>query len=109
MKRFSLLLMIAVFSTMFAFGQTDTGRLTGIISGPDGVLPGATLTLTDNKTGKERTTTTSDIGAYTFTQLGVGSYTLKVTSGGFKTASRTNVDIDVGQEYSLNVTLEIGQ
>src|SRR5437868_3044068 len=109
MKRFTLGLLLIVFGSVLLFAQTNTGRLTGIVSGPDGVLPGATVTLVDNKTGKQRTATTTDLGAYTFNALDIGTYNLKVTAQGFKTASRTAIDIIVGQDYSLPVSLEIGQ
>ena len=108
MKRFSLALLLVMIGSLFVFGQTNTGRLTGVVSGPDGVLPGATVSLLDNKSGTEKTTTTNDVGAYTFPQLDPGIFTLTVKSNGFKTSTRTNIEIIVGQEYSLNVGLEIG-
>ncbi|REJ77461.1 MAG: carboxypeptidase regulatory-like domain-containing protein [Acidobacteria bacterium] len=91
-----------------AFAQTTTGRLLGNISGPDGLLPGATVTAKDNNTGKEVTTTSSDSGSFIFPQLEFGTYTVTVVSEGFKTFVATDVKIDVGREYTLNPTLEVG-
>lgn len=87
--------------------QSNTGRLTGTISGPDGVLPGATVVLKDKKTGKELTVTASGEGTFTFNNLDYGEYEVKATSNGFKTAV-TTVTIQVAQEYSLPIALEIG-
>jgi hypothetical protein len=102
-------LMIAVFSAAAMFAQTTTGRLVGTVAGADGaVIPGATVVLTDDKTGKERTVTTNGEGSFAFSLLDYGSYSIKTTSKGFKTSS-TNVKIEVGQEYSLNVTLNVGE
>ncbi len=90
------------------FAQSNTGRLVGAVSGPDGVIPGATVTVTDNQTGRVRTVTTSGEGAFTIPQLEVGTYTVKISANGFKTFTANDLKIDVGQEYSLRPSLEIG-
>jgi len=107
MKRFILGFFLVTLATTFAFSQT-TGRLAGTISGPDGVLPGATVTATDSKTGKSQTTISAGDGSYLFPQLEFGEYTVKVTASGFKAYVANAVKIDVGRDYSLSPTLEIG-
>ena len=105
-----LLFVLAVFLT-FAFttaAQTTTGSLTGTVSGPDGALPGATVTATDNGTKMEQTVTTGPDGTFRFNQLEFGTYTVRVTSTGFKTFVGTEQKIDVGREATLNPVLEIG-
>src|SRR5215211_6295352 len=102
-----LVIIIAVlFFAVSSLAQTTTGRLTGTVSGPDGVLPGATVTATDSNTGKEQTVTTGENGTFLFQQVEFGSYTVKVTASGFKTFVANEVKIDVGREYSLNPILE---
>jgi len=88
--------------------QTTTGRLAGAVSGPDGVLPGATVTATSNETGRELTVTASEDGTFLFPQLENGTYTVKITATGFKTFVANEVKIDVGRDYTLNPTLEVG-
>jgi hypothetical protein len=89
--------------------QGATGRLTGTVANPQGeVIAGATVTATDNGTGKVHETTTGSEGNYSFPQLEVGTYTIKATAQGFKTFTATEVKIDVGKEYGLNLTLEVG-
>lgn len=109
MKRFSIALMLIVLSSAIAFAQGTTGSLKGTVSGPDGVLPGATVTATDNNTRRELTVTSGSDGAYSFTQLEFGTYTIKVTATGFKTLIANAQKIDVGREASLNLTLEVGE
>ncbi len=106
-KIFSITLLLTVF-TLTAIAQTTTGRLTGTVSGPDGLLPNATVVARDNKTGKELTVTTTDSGSFLFSQLEFGTYRVTVTSAGFKTFVANDVKIDVGREYSLNPTMELG-
>ena len=107
MRRFTMALVLGLLAVSFSFAQSNTGRLTGTVSTADGVLPGATAVLTDNKTGKQRTETTNNEGSYTFPLLDYGSYTLKVSAKGFKNTA-TTITIQTAQEYSLPVTMTIG-
>jgi hypothetical protein len=89
--------------------QSSTGRLVGTVSDASGVIPGATVVIKDNQTSKERTLTTSGEGAFSAPQLEVGLYTVTISAPGHKTFSAADVKIDIGQEYSLNATLEVGE
>jgi hypothetical protein len=108
MKRLTLAALAICLCAVAALAQSNTGRLTGIVSDPSGVVPGATVEVTDNATGKTQTVTTSGEGSFTVPQLEVGNYTVKVTAPGHKTYTGTQVKIDVGQDYSLPVALEVG-
>ncbi|CAN5341531.1 hypothetical protein BH10ACI3_BH10ACI3_21270 [soil metagenome] len=107
MKRFTMALVLGILAASFAFAQSSTGRLTGTVSTADGVLPGATVVLTDTKTGKARTTVSNNEGSYSFALLDYGEYSLKVSAAGFKNAV-TTLTVQSAQEYSLAVTMTIG-
>jgi hypothetical protein len=107
MRKFLVSIVLALVCSTFAFAQT-TGRLLGTVSGPDGVLPGATVTATDNNTGRELTVVTGGDGSFIFPQLEFGTYTVRVTGSGFKTFIANEVKIDVGRDYSLRPVLEVG-
>ena len=103
---------IAIF-TLLAFAvavlaQSNTGRLVGTVAGPDGVVPGATVIVKDDKTGREKTIVSGGDGGFILPQLEVGAYTVKVTANGFKSFTANEVKIDIGREYSLSVALEVG-
>lgn len=108
MKRILLSFLLVLASLSVVVSQTTSGRLTGTVSTTDGVVPGATVTARDNKTGKEQTTTTNDSGEYVFPQLEFGSYTVTITATGFKTFVANEVKVDVGREYTLDRQLEVG-
>ncbi len=108
MKKFTFTLLALAFLAVSAFAQSSTGRLIGTVNGPDGVIPGATVVLKDNQTNRERTILTNGEGAFVLPQLEVGTYTLKVSATGFKTNTVESLIINVGQEYSLSVSLEVG-
>jgi len=106
-RSFLLCLSVMTIATL-AFGQAATGRLSGTVSGPDGLIANATVVVTDNQTKQSKTVMTNDQGAFSFPQLAVGTYTATFSAPGFKTLSATEVKIDVGKEYVLTPTLEVG-
>ncbi|MDQ3713454.1 MAG: TonB-dependent receptor [Acidobacteriota bacterium] len=108
MKRMIFATFVLCLFTALTFAQSTTGRLIGTVSGPDGLLPGATVVVTDNQTNRELTATTGDDGGYKFEQLSFGTYTVRVTAAGFTTFVATDVKIDANRDYSLNSTLQVG-
>ncbi len=108
MNKLLSLVLTMLFSVIITLGQTPTGSLSGVVSSSDGVLPGASVEVKFNSTGKTQTAVSDDSGAFAFVQLQPGEYTVTITSKGFKTFIANDVKIDIGREYSLNRTLEIG-
>ena len=104
---FLLFLSVMTIPTL-TYGQAATGRLSGTVSGPDGLISNATVVVTDNQTKQSHTAMTNAQGAFSFPQLSVGSYTVSFAAPGFKTLSASDVRIDVGKEYVLTPTLEVG-
>ena len=79
----------------------------GIVTDPNGaVVAGATVKLTDTKTGQDQTTTTNDNGVYSFVKIAPGTgYSLTVTAQGFQTFVITDIALGVGTVETHNVTL----
>lgn len=93
-----------------ALAQTSaTGALTGTVTDPSGaVIAGATVTATNTGTGQTRTVTTDANGAYKFSLLPPGTYDVKFSAGGFKTAEVPSITVNVTETPVLNRGLEIG-
>jgi len=108
MKKHAVALMLMLALAFSILAQSNTGNLTGTVSDPSGVVPGATILIKDNQTGKERTLTTNNEGSFTLPQLDVGAYTVTIRAAGHKTKTYSDVKIDVGQTYSLNASVEAG-
>jgi hypothetical protein len=109
MRKFTLILLTVLMSAMLTFAQT-TGRIVGTVVAPDGALiPGASVVVTDNQTGRQRTIVASDEGTFDVSQLEFGTYTVTITATGYKTFTTPDVKIDAGREYSLRAQLEVGQ
>ena len=109
MKKWVLSILFVLASLSIVTAQTPTGRLIGVVSSPDGgVLPNATVEVKFNQTGKSQTITTDGDGAFAFSQLEPGEYTVTITSTGFKTLVANQVKIDIGRDYNLIRSLEVG-
>ena len=113
-RRFSqgwgLLLIGLCLLPLAAGAQTTLGRLAGtVLDSSGGVLPGATVILTNVQTNQTEDTVTNELGSFLFPQIPAGTYKVVIELSGFKTSTYTQVIINVGQEYSLTAKLEIGQ
>ena len=106
----SLRLSLATFALLLthvvASGQADSGRIAGTLTDQNGgLVPNASVVVKNEKTGEERTVTSSDDGAYTVTSLRPSLYTLTATTQGLSVTA-TNIQVLVGQEAKLNLTLQ---
>src|SRR6267143_7284535 len=107
--RFILTVLTLCLFAASAFAQSNQGSLVGTVVNQQGaVVSSATVVVTDNATGKERTMQTTGEGTFIFPQLEVGLYTVKITATGFKSYTATQLKIDVAKSYTLNAALEPG-
>jgi carboxypeptidase family protein/TonB-dependent receptor-like protein len=89
--------------------QTATGAIQGVIVDPSGgVIPGATVTVTDVDRGVTRTLTTNNVGQYIATNLTAGTYTVRAEAKGFSTTEHTNVLVQVGETNRVDLSLQTG-
>ena len=87
-----------VLVTVLALGTPATAAAQGtatlrgtVTDASGGVLPGATVTITNSGTKAARTAVTDDRGGYTFPSLFNGVYELKVELEGFKGYDAKNI------------------
>jgi hypothetical protein len=109
--RFSCVIVVSVllFSASLLHAQVDTGSISGTVTDASGaVLKGATVTLTNEGTGAELTTTTGDSGTYTFSPVRIGNYTVSATAGGFQKTTQKNLTVNVGTNVLANFSLKPG-
>jgi hypothetical protein len=92
-----------------AHGQVLYGSLVGNVTDPNGaVVPGATVTATDQNTGIAKATTSNQAGTYQFIDLQSGTYTVKVAVGGFKSYERRDIPVQLNNTTRADVALEVG-
>ncbi len=86
-------------------GVAQQLSLTGTVRDAGGVVPDATVTLRDGR-ADPRTTTTDDMGTYSFTGLTPGYYEVSFSKAGFDTTTR-NLTVGPGTG-PLDVALAVG-
>ena len=92
------------------FAQLDTGTINGAIKDATGsAVPSAKVVLQNEQTGTERSTASNDQGSYTFPLIPSGSYSITVEQQGFKTYRHTGIHLQVNEQLSVPVALEVGQ
>jgi hypothetical protein len=102
----SLLLVSAV---GIGTAQTFRGGISGrIVDDSGGVLPGVTITATNDATGVSRTTVTSSTGDFTIPDLQLGIYTVEASLEGFQSV-RTKVEVSVSRVSSVELKMGLSQ
>ena len=92
-----------------ALAQT-TATLTGSVLDPSGrALPGVQLTLRQPSTAMSRSAITDSDGRFVVAGISAGQYELRAELAGFRTTSRTDILVTVGEIRALPpLTLEVG-
>jgi hypothetical protein len=104
----SLLLIISFLVAIPAQAQFLSG-IEGTILDPSGaVVPAATVTLKNPQTGLVRTIKTSDAGYFRISAVSAGVFSLTVSAAGFKTSVQNDIELQVSQMKTLNISLELG-
>ena len=95
--------------SMQAFGQINTATLSGAVKDPSGaVVSNAAVIVLQTATGIARTAQTNEAGLFTVPLLQPGVYTVTVSKSGFESATESNIELQVNQLASLNITLTVG-
>jgi hypothetical protein len=90
-------------------GQTQ-GEMTGEVTDPSGALmPGATVTVTNEATNATRQMRTNATGVYSFPALLPGTYTLKTVATGFDSEVRSGIELQVQQVVRIDFRMTVGQ
>jgi hypothetical protein len=88
--------------------QGLTGTLRGVVLDQQGkTVPNATVTVTNENTNASSSTTTATAGVYTFPDLVIGKYKVKVDAAGFASSIRTGINVSSSQITDVTATLEL--
>src|SRR3989441_10343700 len=91
-----------------AFGQSTYATVSGTVTDSSGaVLPGVSLTATNNATGVVTTVISNEAGAYNFASLLPGVYKVSAELPGFQTRSYTDVQLGNAERVRLNFSLQV--
>ena len=105
-----LVAVLCLLSLTAALGQTFRGGISGTVVDPSGaVVAGASVSIEHNATGLQRSMLTTSAGAFTFSELSTGTYTVTVSNSGFQTQKNADVEVQVGSIISLPIMLRVAQ
>jgi Carboxypeptidase regulatory-like domain len=90
--------------------QAVTGNISGTVTDASGaVIAGATVVVTNTATSVSTNLTSNDQGRYNAPDLVVGPYQVRASKSGFQTLVHSNVNLTVGSQLVVNLTLPVGQ
>src|SRR6266513_4213992 len=101
-------LAFAFFASTPLFSQSSNGTISGTVADATGaVVPGVTVTATNNATGVVATVLSNDAGVYNFASLLPGAYKVSSTLPGFQTQTFNDVQLGNAGQLRLNFTLQV--
>ena len=99
--------LVLVLLAAVGLAQQTRRTLRGVIKDELGAtIVGASVTLTDAN-GVEKSSTTNGEGAYVFSGLAPGKYSLRASATGFANSDETEIDLITGARQSLDLTLKV--
>ena len=103
-----LLVALCATASPCIFGQS-LPSISGTVLDPTGAaIAGATVSVVEQRTGRQVTGTTDRTGHYKFPQLPTGQYILKVTAAGFRSFVASDGQLTTDRTLLINAKLAIG-
>jgi hypothetical protein len=104
-----LLLFIACLcSAVGASAQTSASLAGSVVDVTGGALQAVVINARNTETGIARETTTDVNGRFVLAGLPVGEYEVRATLPGFRPLARTGILLTVGEQASLQLTMQVG-
>lgn len=105
----SLSVLVFLLAGGIASAQQGTSELRGkVADAQGGVLPGVSVTVTNQDTGMFRSTIAGSDGSFIASGLVPGVYVVTAELQGFKKFERRDVRLEVGRTTSLDVEMQVG-
>jgi hypothetical protein len=92
-----------------AYAQTLATVTGEVRDGSGAVVTGAEISVRNTETNIVRSVVTNEEGLFTVPALNPGLYEIKAARSGFKTASRTGIELQVQQTARVDFVLDVGQ
>ena len=106
------LVFVLVFLVLFPgmlLGQNTTGTIVGHITDPTGAaVVAARVSIVNQDTKETRSATTSGTGDFTVPLLKIGPYAVTIEANGFKTETKSGIQLNVDQVVRSDMALSLG-
>src|SRR6478735_166711 len=92
-----------------ARAQVAAGEITGRVKDQNGAaVPGASITVTETQTNRQRIVVSMGDGVYTAASLAPGEYRLDLELAGFKPVRREGVRVSTGEKARIDFVVSVG-
>ena len=93
-----------------ALGQTSFGTIVGNVTDETGaVIPGVTVTVTNEGTGSVRVVSSNETGGYTVVSLPPAVYSVEGELTGFSKTLQAGIRLEVNQTLRVDLAMSVGQ
>ncbi|MDO8679639.1 MAG: TonB-dependent receptor, partial [Acidobacteriota bacterium] len=104
-----LVVAVIALGSVSAAAQSTTGSISGSVTDQSkGMLPGVTVEVTNMDTGARRSLVTDTDGRYRALNLAPARYSVMAELTGFTKAERNGVQVQIGIDVPVNLTLGLG-
>ena len=101
---------IVLFSLVTSLGYAQQASIVGTASDETkAMLPGVAVTAIDQEAGRQVTAVTNEGGEYRLQNLPAGKYTVQAELAGFATVILRDIELLVGQNATIPITLKLAQ
>src|SRR3989449_6106278 len=108
MRAFAFVVLTFAFPAAVA-AQFDSGQISGFVrDAQQGALPGAAVTMTNERTGSKRTAITNSTGFYVIPDVPVGSYAIAIELQGFKKFAQPGIRLSAASQIAVDAELQLG-
>src|SRR5579863_8478695 len=102
--RFLSASLLVLFGCASLSAQSNAGRILGTVTDQTGgAITGAMVIVTNTGTDVARTLTTDQAGEYNAPNLIPGTYSVRATQTGFKTAQQLNILIETAKDVRVDL------
>src|ERR1700719_2365177 len=106
----ALVALVGILLSRPAHAQLAGATLTGVVTDKSGAVVGrAKIQMKNLDNGQVREVTSNESGLYSAPNLPPGPYEVKVSASGFTSAVQKGIELNVGMEQALNITLQVGK
>ena len=110
MRSLRIAILASLVSIVASAAYAQQSSITGTaVDDTKAVLPGVSVTATDQDAGTQMTAVTDAKGEYRLLNVAPGKYTIQAELSGFATIILRNVEILVGQHATLALTMKLAQ
>ena len=108
MTRFRIAVFVALAALVSSVAQAQQGSIAGsAVDDTKAVLPGVNVTATDQESGRQLSAITNEKGDYRLANVPPGKYTIQAELSGFTTVVLRDVEILVGQNATIPITMKL--